>query len=151
MELIRQLGLRDLPQGVSVSDFGIRAYDLAYALTEPYEAIILVDAVCRGEPPGTLYLIQPELAVTSATRADVPNGHSLDLETILQMAQCFGGISAKLFLVGCEPGELENPNGDLLLTEPVRATIPQAIEMIESLVNRLINSEPPIRAGVVPV
>ncbi|HTL55762.1 MAG TPA: hydrogenase maturation protease [Candidatus Limnocylindrales bacterium] len=151
VEVVRELAQRDLAQQVHVIDFGIRAYDLAYALTEPYEAIILVDAVRRGALPGTLYLIEPDLETLSAKPSELPDAHSLDVTTVLQMAQSFGGISAKLYLVGCEPGVLENPDGDFLLTEAVRTTIPQAIEMIESLVGRLIDSEPKISTGVAPV
>ena len=39
---------------VKVTDFGIRGYDLAYALLDGYETTILVDACPRGEPAGTL-------------------------------------------------------------------------------------------------
>ncbi len=35
--------------------------DLAYALGEDYDAAVLVDAAPRGEAPGTLYVIEPEL------------------------------------------------------------------------------------------
>ena len=42
-------------------DFGIRGMDLAYALQDDYDAAVLVDAVPRGEAPGTLYVIEPDL------------------------------------------------------------------------------------------
>ena len=35
--------------------------DLAYALMDPYEVVIFVDAIPRGEEPGTVYLIEPEI------------------------------------------------------------------------------------------
>ena len=35
-------------EDVVVRDFGIRGFDLAYALLEPWEAVILVDALPRG-------------------------------------------------------------------------------------------------------
>ena len=49
------------PPGVDVVDFGIRGMDLAYALGDGYDAALLLDAAPRGEPPGTLSLIEPEL------------------------------------------------------------------------------------------
>ena len=49
-----------LPAGVVVEDFGIRGMDLAYALQD-YDVAIFVDALPRGDAPGTLYLIEPEL------------------------------------------------------------------------------------------
>ena len=46
--------------GVDVVDFGIRGMDLAYALAD-YDVAIFLDATPRGEPPGTLYVIEPDL------------------------------------------------------------------------------------------
>jgi hydrogenase maturation protease len=56
-EVARILSQRSLPEGVRVRDFGIRSLDLAYAMMEDYDAVILVDASPRGDAPGTLYLI----------------------------------------------------------------------------------------------
>jgi len=58
VEVIRELSSRVWPDDVRVVDFGVRGYDLAFALTDGYEAAILVDAVGRGEPPGTTYLVE---------------------------------------------------------------------------------------------
>ena len=41
-----------------VVDFGIRGFDLAYALLDGYDVTILVDAASRGGSPGTLYTIE---------------------------------------------------------------------------------------------
>ena len=60
-EVVRWLAERELPDNVEVRDFGIRGMDLAYALMDPYEAVVLVDAVSRGEDPGTVYLIEAEV------------------------------------------------------------------------------------------
>ncbi len=61
VEVARRLSGRELPRGVRVTDFGIRGYDLAYALLDGYETTILIDACPRGEPAGTLYVIEPDL------------------------------------------------------------------------------------------
>ena len=47
-EVARELSCRTLPPEVTVKDFGIKSYDLAYALAEKYVAIVLVDATPRG-------------------------------------------------------------------------------------------------------
>ena len=47
-----------------VADFGIRGFDLAYALQDGYETTILVDAYPHGQPPGTVSLIEPDLSTT---------------------------------------------------------------------------------------
>src|SRR5579884_4296763 len=61
VEVARRLMHRQYPEGVQVRDFGIRGIDLAYAMLEDYDSLVLVDAVPRGSPPGTLYLIEPDL------------------------------------------------------------------------------------------
>ncbi len=60
-----------LPDGVSVVDFGIRGLDLAYTLLDDRDATILVDAVPRGGPPGTLYVIEPD-PVEAGELAEAP-------------------------------------------------------------------------------
>ena len=59
---------RPLPDGVRVADFGIRGVHLAYELLDGYDALVLVDAVPMGEPPGTVAVIEPEPPVDSARR-----------------------------------------------------------------------------------
>jgi hydrogenase maturation protease len=61
VRVVNELRQRRLPDSVDVIDFGIRSYDLAFALTNGYDAVVLVDAVPRGEPPGTTYLIEIDL------------------------------------------------------------------------------------------
>ena len=56
-EVAAELTKRSWPDGVKIVDFGIRAYDLAYAIMDGYDATILIDAAPRGEKPGTVYLL----------------------------------------------------------------------------------------------
>src|ERR1700676_3752545 len=70
VEVVRRLVQRPLPEGVRVVDFGIRGLDLTYALLDKYAAVIFVDAAPRGGTPGTLYVIEPELA--GPEEADAP-------------------------------------------------------------------------------
>lgn len=50
-EVVRRLAGK-LPQTVQVEDFGIRGFDMAYALIDNYETIILVDAIPKPALPG---------------------------------------------------------------------------------------------------
>ena len=61
VEVAKRLAERELPPGVDVVDFGIRGMDLVFALGEGYDVAVFVDAVPRGEAPGTLFVIEPEL------------------------------------------------------------------------------------------
>ena len=60
-EVARRLMNETLPEEVRVADFGIRSYDLAYAMMEEYDVTIFVDITSQSQSPGTLYLIEPDL------------------------------------------------------------------------------------------
>jgi hydrogenase maturation protease len=135
VEVVRELISSGLPETVNVVDFGIRGYDLAYAIMDGYAATILVDATARGNPPGTLYLIEPDQAELSKLEAEVPDGHSLGPVQVLRLVQSLGGEIARLYLVGCEPAVLETEDGQIGLSEPVQAAVPHAVDMIHTLIN----------------
>ncbi len=141
-EVAQQLAHRPLPERVRVIDFGIRSYDLAYAFTDGFDAVILVDAMARGESPGTIAVIEPDLTRLNEFENTTPDAHSLNPVSVLQLAQSLGPLPDKLLLVACEPAVLESE--ELGLSEPVRAAIPRAIEEIESIVTNLlsVNQEP---------
>lgn len=106
-EVVRELLQRDWPEGVRVEDFGIRSYDLAYAIMDGYDIVILVDATPRGRSPGTISLIEPDLASLEADGGEVVNAHSMNPVRVLQMVRSLGGETQQLYLVGCEPAVLE--------------------------------------------
>jgi hydrogenase maturation protease len=136
VEVVKELTRSELPEGVNAVDFGIRGYDLAYAIMDGYAATVLVDATARGNAPGTLYLIEldPE---GLAKLEEVPDGHSLGPVPVLRLVQSLGGEIRQLYLVGCEPAVLETEDGEISLSESVRAAVPEAVGMIRTLVNDL--------------
>jgi hydrogenase maturation protease len=137
VEVVRELTKSELPEGVNVVDFGIRGYDLAYAIMDGYGATILVDTTARGNPPGTLCLIEPDQEELAKLEAEVPDGHGLGPLQVLRLVQSLGGDIARLYLVGCEPAALETEDGQIGLSEPVQAAVPQAAGMIRTLVKEL--------------
>jgi hydrogenase maturation protease len=138
VEVVRRLADRPMPAGVRVVDFGIRGLDLTYALLDAYDAVILVDAVPRGEPPGTLYVLEPEPAEDSG---DMPamEGHNLDPAKVLRFAAALGGRVKRMLVVGCEPEPLaEADDMRMGLSEAVGAAVDEAVAMVESLVADII-------------
>ena len=146
-EVARELMRRPLPEGVKVDDFGIRSYDLAYALMDGCDAI-LIDAVPRGEPPGTLYLIELDLENLGAISHAIPDAHSMTPVSVLEMVKSMGGAAGRLYLVGCEPSVLESEDGRMGLSESVQAAVPRAIEMIRSLIQDLLHDQKSIRPSL---
>lgn len=137
-EVVKELAQRSLPAGVRVTDFGIRSYDLAYAIMDDYDATILIDATPRGSPPGTVYLIEPDLNKLDETEDEVVNAHSMNPLRVLQMVRSLGGQPRALYVVGCEPAVLETEEGRMGLSETVQRAIPSAIEMIGKLIADLL-------------
>jgi hydrogenase maturation protease len=133
VEVAAQLASTALAARVHVEDYGIRGMDLAYALAG-YDVAILVDAVPRGEPPGTLYVIEPDLdEVASGFDA-----HGMDPVKVLALARELGGPLPRVLVVGCEPATRMTGEEDEVvaeLSEPVRAAVGEAVRLIESLVD----------------
>jgi hydrogenase maturation protease len=144
VEVVQRLASGALPGWVRVVDFGIRGLDLAYALLDGYDAVILVDAVPRGGPPGTLYLIEPEVGSppVAGCAGLLVEGHGMDPVKVLRLAASMGGRVDRLLLIGCEPERVVD--GDDMrdgLSGPVRAAVPEAVALVESLVGRLLRGE----------
>ena len=144
-EVARRLMSQGLPAEVQVTDFGIRSYDLAYALTDGYDVTILVDVTTRKQSPGTVYLIEPDLGQLDQLDGMIADAHSLNPVNVLQMLRSLGSAPGKLYLIGCEPAILDIEDGRIGLSEVVEAAIPQAIQLIKSLVNDLLNETPKMK------
>ncbi len=138
VEVAKHLLNRNFPENVRVTDFGIRGFDLTYALLDGYDVTILVDAVSRGEAPGTLYVIEPDLNEIENESAAMFDAHSMNPLNVLRVAHSMGAKFKKLLLIGCEPQELGGEEGLMGLSEPVEAAIEKAVEVVESLVARIL-------------
>lgn len=133
VEVVRRLAGARLPQGVSVIDFGIRAYDLAFELMKAWDLTILVDALPNGGKPGTLYILEPESP--KPTDQSAFDAHSLNPVAVLQLVERWGGKLGRLLVVGCEPASVEaNADGKMGLSAPVEAALDEAVRIIEGLV-----------------
>jgi hydrogenase maturation protease len=141
VELAGRLAARELPAGVEVVDFGIRGMDLAYALLDGWDAAVLLDATPRGDPPGTLYVIEPDVDA-----ADVaPEAHGMDPVKVLALVQTLGGPPPRTIVVGCEPQTRMSPDEEEIvaaLSEPVRAALDEAVALVESLLEKLTKGDP---------
>jgi hydrogenase maturation protease len=143
VEVANALGRRQLPENVTVKDFGIRGFDLAYALLDPWDAVILVDALPRGEAPGTLYVIEPNLAEIGSPAAEMAiNPHGMDPVRVLSLAASLGTISARVLVLGCEPHDFgDELEGRMGLSAPVQSAIEEACSMVEQLAGRILETK----------
>ena len=145
VEVVRRMSARDLPESVRVSDFGIRGFDLAYALQDGYETTILVDACPHGQAPGTLYVIEPDLKALDDpenTQA-VVEAHAMNPVSVLRMARAMNIELKNILLVGCEPETLGGDEGQMGLSRPVEAAVDDAVKLVESIVKKVLNGNGP--------
>ncbi len=146
VEVAQRLAGKKLPRGVRAIDFGIRGFDLAYALLDGTDVTILVDACPRGEKPGTLYVIEPDLdslETPGAESAPPVDGHVMNPVNVLRLAKTLGGPLKKILLVGCEPESLGGDEGRMGLSETVTSSIDEAVRMVESLVEQILAGQSP--------
>ena len=138
VEVVRRLAGRELPEGVEVVDFGIRGLDLAYALQDDYDAVIFVDATPRGEKPGTVYLLEPEIEEDGGVALDT---HGMDPVKVIKLSRALGARPTRTLVVGCEPQVVVSGAAydDMLmeLSEPVRVAVEEAVKLVESLVEEI--------------
>lgn len=130
------------PEHVRVADYGIRGFDLTYALLDGYDAAILVDAVPRGEAPGTLYVIEPDLNELGEAGAGAAamETHGMNPMRVLAMVQSMGGGPGRVLILGCEPAACDDEDQEWMgLSEPVAAAVDEAVRMVTELVDRVVS------------
>ncbi len=124
-----------LPEGVKVTDFGIRGIHLAYELLDGYDTAILVDATQQGGEPGTLYVMEPDVDAIETenglAEAGIADAHGMDPASVLALLRSLGGGVERLLVVGCEPADVEDGMG---LSEPVARAVDEAVRVVRELV-----------------
>ncbi|MEU6714497.1 hydrogenase maturation protease [Nonomuraea sp. NPDC046802] len=133
VEVVRRMAEQPGIPGVDVVDFGIRGMDLAYALQHDYAAVIFVDAAPRGQSPGTLTVLEPDLPGDEGPGLET---HGMDPVRVLGLAGRLGRIPERVRVVCCEPARVEEALFEL--SEPVCAMVDEAVSLVKSLVMDMI-------------
>jgi hydrogenase maturation protease len=134
VEVAQRLAGQPMPAGVKVTDFGIRGMHLAYELLDGYDAVVLVDAVGNGDPPGTLTVLEPEYDAEMSSdegRVGVLNAHGMEPAAVLGLLSSLGGEVGRVVVVGCEAGTFEEQIG---LSPAVEGAVDQAVQIVKELV-----------------
>jgi hydrogenase maturation protease len=138
VEVAQRLALRKLPDHVQVKDFGIRGVHLAFELLEGYDTLILVDASPRGEAPGTVYVIEPEIqsvrdsAFDEVRSSPLMDAHGMEPDSVLALLGSLGGQAGRVLVVGCEPANVEEGIG---LSPPVSQAVEKAVVLVTELID----------------
>ena len=145
VEVVRRLATANVPKAVRVADFGIRGFDLAYALQDGYETTVLVDACPHGEAPGTLYVIEPDLKALDDPETPQPviEAHAMNPVSVLRMARAMNIEMKSVLLVGCEPETLGGDEGQMGLSATVEAAVEEAVNLVKSLIETILDKHRP--------
>jgi hydrogenase maturation protease len=133
VEVANRLAGTEFPAGVKVADYGIRGVHLAYELLDGYDALILIDAAPRGEPPGTLSVIEPDFdAIPTADPYSAPlvDAHGMEPDAVFGLLKTLGGQVAQVWVLACEPAEVTDRMG---LSAPVAGAVDEAVRLARQL------------------
>jgi hydrogenase maturation protease len=112
---------------VRLLEVGTAGLWLAQELLSRYDRLIIVDAVNRNVPPGTLCVLKVD---------DVPDAGHVDMHLTvpsraLSAAKALGALPPQTFLVGCEPADVDELT--MALSDPVRRAVPDAVRHVRAL------------------
>ncbi|MFC5264404.1 hydrogenase maturation protease [Kribbella qitaiheensis] len=130
VSVVARLAEQSWPDGVEVQDFGIRGIHLAYQLLEPYDLVVLIDAVHREGPPGTVYVVEAEPDPEPGPEVSM-DAHDLGPDAVLSLVPRLGGTLGRVVVVGCEPADLGTGIG---LTPSVQDAVQTAAQLVTDLV-----------------
>jgi len=149
VEVAAALSRAPMPDGVKVVDFGIRSVHLVYELLEGYDVLVVVDTVAQQEgPPGTLYVIEPELPARDDPADPLPevmlDPHDLTPGGVMSKVPTLGGAVDRILVVGCQPEVLDDGIG---LSPAVQAAVQPAADLVREVVRRELDRLDPALAG----
>jgi hydrogenase maturation protease len=130
----QRLAERDLPAGVVVAETGIGGIHLVHELMAGYHALVVVDTVDRGRPPGTVMVIEADVIDVAPLPVEerhdlLADMHLATPERALMVARAIGVLPGRTIIIGCQPGEIEKLG--IGLTGPVAEAVELAVTEIE--------------------
>lgn len=127
---------------VEIFEAGIAGIPLVQELMNGFDALIIADALERGGPPGTLYIIEPDVPDLDEKHSHhlsraLIDAHYSDPSKVLILAKALSVLPRKIFLIGCEPAGYDELGADL--SAPVRRAVEMALTKIDSLIADVSN------------
>ena len=131
VEVVRRLQQEGVaPEGTVCLEVGTGGVALAQELMTPCDRLVIVDAMTRGEAPGSVYVLRVE-NVGAARSIDM---HLAVPARVLELAQAMGTLPREVYLVGCEPVVVDDLT--LELSGPVQQAIEPALRNVQELLAR---------------
>lgn len=135
---------QSLPANVKIIEVGIGGIHLVQELMDSYDVLMIIDAVQRSDPPGTLYVLEaevPDLTTwTENQRQDfLADMHYTTPSKAMTLAKALHVLPPTVFIIGCQPVEVDELG--IGLSELVEQAATQAIAKIKQLVRQRATSD----------
>jgi hydrogenase maturation protease len=145
VEVARRLAQESFPPGVRVVETGIAGVALVSEIQEGWDALIVVDAVDRGKPAGTVLVIEPEIAnvddLSWSERHDfLADMHLATPERALMLAQALRVLPPTVLMVGCQPVDAHEYGQGMSV--PVQAAVEVAVDVVHGEIQKLLAVDP---------
>ena len=119
-----------------VAEFGIAGIDLVQRLMDGYDGVIVVDAIDRGRPSGTVVELEPDVPDVrglpwDAVRDVLGDLHETRPARVLLMARSIGCLPPRIRILGCQP-ETTDPSTEL--SPVVAVAVDQVVSRIAAIV-----------------
>lgn len=130
-EVVRRMPERPAA-GARVVDYGIRGMHLAYDLLDPWDALVLVDALPDRGTPGRLEVLRAEPGCAETAALDA---HAMDPAAVFAGVRALGGTVPPIVVVGCQ---VESVDERLGLSTPVGNAVDAAVAAVDRVVAELL-------------
>jgi len=139
VEVAKALLDRSLPPEVRVVETGIGGIHLVQEMLAPTDALLVIDAVDLGRPPGTVLVVQPEVidvhTLTPMERFDaLADMHYAKPERAFMLAKALGVLPGRFLMVGSQPVATDSLGEGL--TPQVAMAVPVAVAEVEHIVTQ---------------
>jgi hydrogenase maturation protease len=132
--VVRRLAADPWPDAVRVTDYGIRGLHLAYDLLEPWEAVVLVDALPDGGAVGSVVVL--DVGPDDVGPGSQVDAHGMDPATVLASLAALGGsLPPRTVVVGCQVADTGEGMG---LTPVAEAALDEAARTVRTVVARAL-------------
>ena len=91
---------------------------------------MLIDALSRGDAPGTVYVLEPDVDLDEVPPLD---SHQMDPRAVLGMVAELGGEIGRVLVVGCEPADMGEGIG---LSPAVAAAVDGAVRLVGEITSQ---------------
>ena len=137
---VRMLSEHQLGPNVRVRDFGTSGMQLALDMLGGYDLVVIVDALWRDAPAGTVFAVECDQDEPDA--AGPADAHAMTVDAVLALYKRIHAQSGiahvpRIVVVGCVP---ENLDDGMELSEPVRAALPACADLVRRVANQYLTA-----------